>query len=138
VLGVALLCGLAIVGGMILLIVPGIIAACVLYVAMPASVIEKPGVFGALRRSSDLTRGYRGAMFGLLLIVGVINWLIGKVEQTAFDMSTLANIKTYMYVNCASSIVMGAFTSVLAAVAYYSLRVEKDGTTVDELAAVFS
>ncbi len=134
--GVALLQALAIMGGMILLIVPGIIAACALYVAMPASVIEKPGIVGALKRSAELTKGYRGAIFGLLLILGVGGFVIGMVEQSAF-IHGAQGFKSYLLVNCATDIVVGALSSVIAAVAYFQLRAEKDGTTAHDLAKVF-
>ena len=134
-LGVAILAGLAIVGGMILLIVPGIIAACMLYVSTPASVIEKPGVFGALRRSRDLTLGHKGGVFGILFMLWLINWGIGKVEQAAFASSHDYMMQTY--VNMGVTVLLGTLSSVVAAVAYYALRAEKEGTSANELAAVF-
>jgi hypothetical protein len=136
-LGVGILTALAIMGGMILLIIPGIIAMCALYVAMPASVIEKPGVVGALKRSAELTKGYRGAIFGLVLIMGIFNYALGRVEQVAFPLDSMAHIKTYLWINCGTSIVIGALTSVIAAVAYFQLRADKDGTTANDLAKVF-
>jgi hypothetical protein len=135
-LGVAILAGIIIGVGTMLLIVPGIIAMCVLYVAMPASVIEKPGVMGALGRSSDLTRGYRGAIFGLVLILVVFGMVIAFVERSAFPI-TAASFKTYMYLQLATQVILGAFGSVVAAVAYSSLRTEKEGTSIDDLAKVF-
>jgi uncharacterized membrane protein len=136
-LGVGVLTALAIVGGCVLLIVPGIIAACALYVAMPASVIEKPGVVGALKRSAELTKGYRGAIFGLLLVMGVGNYALGRVEQAVFPLDSMAHIKTYLFINCGTSIIVGALSSVIAAVAYFQLRADKDGTTAHDLAKVF-
>jgi hypothetical protein len=135
-LGVALLSGLIIGVGFMLLFVPCVIASCVLYVAMPASVIEKPGIMGALGRSAELTRGYRGAIFGLALILGIVGIVVTYVEKSAFPI-TLASYKTYLYVNFATTVVFGALGSVVAAVAYSSLRTEKEGTSIDDLAKVF-
>jgi hypothetical protein len=57
VLGVALLSGLFAGLASILLVVPGIIVFCMLYVAVPACVIEKLGVMASLDRSANLTKG---------------------------------------------------------------------------------
>jgi hypothetical protein len=136
VLGVAVLTGLAIIGGCILLIIPGIIAACMLYVATPASVIEAPGVFGALRRSRDLTSGHKGSIFGLLFLLRLISWGVTKIHEAAMP-PTIENFKSYMYINVGISIVLAALGACVAAVAYYALRAEKEGTSANELAAVF-
>jgi hypothetical protein len=42
-----------------------------------------------------------------------------------------------MYINVGISIVISALGAVVAAVAYSALRAEKEGTSVNELAAVF-
>ena len=75
---------LAIGVGLIVLIVPGVIIACVLWVSIPASVIEKPGIGGAFSRSATLTSGYRGQVFGLALLVWGGNMLVSKVLQNAY------------------------------------------------------
>jgi hypothetical protein len=135
-IGVALLQALAILGGMMLLIIPGIIAACTLYVAMPASVIEKPGIIGALKRSAELTRGYRGAIFGMFLIMIGGGIVIAMVEQSAF-VHGVEGFRTFLLANCITTIILGALSSVIAAVAYFQLRADKDGTTAHDLAKVF-
>jgi hypothetical protein len=146
VLGVAILSALAVAGGMIALIVPGIIIACMLYVATPASVLEKPGLIGALKRSRELTAGHKGGIFGLLLILGVLGFGANMLVQTVFlpnagDPShleeTYHRIPTYMYADLTRAVIVGSISAVMAAVAYYYLRSEKEGTTADELAKVF-
>jgi hypothetical protein len=68
-LGVSFLSVLAIGGATLLLIIPGIIVYCMLYVAVQASVMERPGLLGALRRSRELTAGNKMNIFGLLFRV---------------------------------------------------------------------
>jgi hypothetical protein len=136
VFGVAILVGIIVGIGSLLLIVPGIIAMCVLYVAMPASVIEKPGIMGALSRSSELTRGYRGSIFGIVLILFVLGYALSRIETSMFPI-TLETFRTYMYINIGTSIVLSALNAVGVAVCYSQLRTEKDGTSVDDLAKVF-
>ncbi len=59
VIGTSLVVMLAIMGGLILCVVPGIIAMIMLYVAIPVAVVENRGIGDNLRRSSELTEGYR-------------------------------------------------------------------------------
>lgn len=146
VLGVALLSALAVAGGLIALIVPGVIISCMLYVATPASVIEKPGVMGALKRSRELTAGRKGAIFGLLLILGVLAFGANKIVEAVFLPNagdpahldeTYHRIPTYMYADLTRAVLVGSISAVMAAVAYYYLRNSKEGTTAEELAKVF-
>jgi hypothetical protein len=136
VLGVAIVSALAIMGGFILLIIPGFIVLCMLYVATPASVIEAPGVFGALRRSRELTNGHKGSIFGLVFLLGLMSWGVNKIHDAA-STPTYETLKSYMYINTAIQIVFAALGACIAAVAYYALRAEKEGTSANELAAVF-
>ena len=55
----------------------------------------------------------------------------GYIEET------LRNISRFMYLNLAEEMLVGSITAVMASVAYYFLRAEKEGTSADELAAVF-
>jgi len=136
-LGVGLLAGLCMIGGLILILIPGIIVACMLYVATPASVIEKPGVFGALRRSRDLTLGHKGGVFGILFMLWLIGWGVSKIEAAAFTPTSVADVHLQMYISMGVQVILGTLSSVVAAVAYYALRAEKEGTSANELAAVF-
>jgi len=136
VMGVAIVSALAIMGGFILLIIPGFIVLCMLYVATPASVIEAPGVFGALRRSRELTNGHKGSIFGLVFLLGLMSWGVNKIHEAAMPV-TAENFKAFMYVNTGISIVFAALGACVSAVAYYALRAEKEGTSANELASVF-
>lgn len=55
--------------GLVLLIAPGIFAWLVLFVVVPAMMIERLGPVSALRRSVDLTHGHRVTIFGAALAV---------------------------------------------------------------------
>jgi hypothetical protein len=134
--GVAILAGLAMVGGFILLVIPGFIVLCMLYVSTPASVIEAPGVVGALRRSRELTAGHKGQIFGIVFLLGLMSWAADKILQAVMPV-TASNLHTFMYAAIGIKVVLGALGSVVAAVAYYALRADKEGTSANELAAVF-
>lgn len=49
-------------------VVPGLALACVLYLAVPAAAVEHHGAFAALKRSAQLTQGFRGTVFALTLL----------------------------------------------------------------------
>jgi hypothetical protein len=141
VLGVGILTFLAVAGGCICLIVPGIIIMCMLYVATPASVIERPGVMGALRRSRELTAGHKGQIFGILFLLGLLGFAARKIVAAMLPSgidAILAALPKFIYIELALQILLGTLGSVMAAVAYYYLRKEKEGTGAEELASVFA
>ena len=80
VFGVSLLHALIIVVGYVLLIVPGVIFSLMFAVSVPAAVVEGRGIIDSLKRSCELTKGYKGLVFitfflwGLLIIV--LNWVV--------------------------------------------------------------
>jgi len=65
-IGLAIVSALGIMLGFILLIVPGVILLLMWTVAVPALVVERHGVFGSLSRSSELTKGAKGTVFGMV------------------------------------------------------------------------
>ena len=130
VFGVALLAGLLTGLASILLLVPGIIVFCMLYVAVPACVIEKLGVMDSLRRSAQLTKGYRWQIFGLLALVGIISFI------AQFVLILLGGITGQLLTFCWLVIAI-SFGAVLVAVVYHDLRVAKEGMDTDHLADVF-
>jgi hypothetical protein len=118
----------------------------VYFVAIPSAVVERPGVFGALGRSGALTSGRRGAIFGLIALVFLAKFGLNKVlEGFLIDQEALMEdpdaiwdmLKTGIWAQMAVDLVFSMFMAVLASVTYYLLRAEKEGTSADELAAVF-
>jgi hypothetical protein len=142
-LGVTLLMILCIGLGFFALIVGAIVVYVILYVSVPASVIERPGITGALKRSAELTRGYRLQIFGLLLVVFIISFVIGKGIENAYikpnlePSEAMSAVRHYVFANSIFEIISGVFGAVLMAVTYAQLRFSKDGASVDELARVF-
>ena len=140
-----LVLGLGLLGLVVGLVLVGVIYA-VYYVAIPAAVLERPGVAGALSRSSALTRGRRGAVFGLLFLVFGVRIVITLVMRSVIidENAAVANpdliygmLKTYYWGALIVGIIFSILAGTLASVTYYLLRSEKEGTSADELAAVF-
>jgi hypothetical protein len=127
--------------GMMLLIVPGIIVALMLCVAIPVVMVEGPGVFASLSRSRALTKGSRWRLLGLLLVavIGttlattIISMVVGLVM--VFFGSVGATVSTV--VDLALQLFTTVFFAVVLAVTYHDLRVSKEGVSTEQIAAVF-
>lgn len=140
VLGVAILSGLAIGVGLLLFIIPGAMAACMLYVAVPVAVIERPGVIASLSRSYDLSLGYRWHIFGLVALFFGANQVISRVLDSSLLQSatSLSQIRTYLYLVVAADLFLASVGAAVTAVCYHDLRVTVDpAVDADELAQVF-
>lgn len=71
------LVGMAIFGGMILCLVPGILAAFWFSLATQVVVLEDASGFAAMKRSRQLMAGNIGTIFVLGLLIGIINAGVG-------------------------------------------------------------
>jgi hypothetical protein len=134
---VAFLQGLVIFGGMIACIVPGLIAAVALSVAVPAAIEERLSASGALRRSSELTKGHRWAVLGVLLLLGVIGFGLGQVAQLLAPAAAAGRPLANLLPSTAISPLTTSLQATAAAVMYYRLRSGVEGIDVAELTSVF-
>jgi hypothetical protein len=128
-----------------LLIVPGIMKACSYFVAVPAAVVEGTSASESLARSTKLTEGYRWHAFALFLVFGgvavALSLIVGAV---AFP--TPAAVQSFVRspslalafaANVVPNAIAGSLYAVFSGVAYYQLRVVKEGIDIEQLAAVF-
>jgi hypothetical protein len=144
VFGVMILCYLATVVGMIFLIIPGIYLACRLAVSVPVAIVEKDSAVASMERSMELTKGFAGQMFLLLLLVGFVSWAVAMVLQApvmfyAFT-SMMAKHQVPLWVSIysylaeyASQVVVGPIGTISASLMYYNLRVRKEGFDIQHL-----
>jgi len=138
VVGVAILNTVLVILGTMVLIIPGIMLWVALWVAVPVAVVERPGVIASLRRSAWLTKGHRWRIFGIVLVLGLLNGVANSVVLVPFATLTgdaaaaVANVVAYLI-----TVFFMAWGAVAAAVAYHDLRLEKEGVGVNEIAAVF-
>jgi hypothetical protein len=137
-LAVALICYLMITLGVVLLIVPGVLLGCALAVAIPAVVVERPGVFGAIRRSFALTRKNRLAIFAAFLVLVLV--ALGVTGFSSFLLPQLTSSFSPMLgtlVGLGINIVFGTLLWIAPGVVYHDLRAAKEGMEAAQLAAVF-
>jgi hypothetical protein len=144
VIGVALVVGLGVFLGLLLLIVPGVILICMWWCAVPVAVVEKGGVSVSLARSSELTRGHRWTVFGIILVMGIIQAIAGAVIAMVFVSSTTATELAAGRISLVGMIVLFAVSAFFAAwqacanaVGYHDLRATKENIDIEAIAAVF-
>jgi uncharacterized membrane protein len=133
-IGLAFVAGFLVVLGLILLIIPGLILYTMWFVGVPACVVERRGPWTSLRRSRELTKGYRWKLFGLALLLLVAN-LGGSVIQIV--LTALAGPIVGVTGQLIWSGIWAAFSAIVITVTYYDLRVVKEGVDIDQIAAVF-
>jgi len=133
-IGLSILWGLGIMIGMVLLIVPGLILLCIWAVVVPACIVERLGVTASMSRSAELTAGYRWQIFGLLVLLGVINWIGSLIIQLTLGLagSTLASIGSFIWLSGWT----GYWNCVLI-MTYHDLRVAKEGIDTEQIASIF-
>lgn len=134
ILGVSITVGVLTMLGTILLIVPGIMVFCAYYVAVPACVVERPGVFASLSRSGFLTKGQRWKIFGILVVVVVASAVVQYIAGAVLGQMGLY---AAVFGPLALTSIVSAFGAVLNGVVYYQLRVAKDGVDIEQIARVF-
>jgi len=132
--------------GFVLFVFPGVILACGLLLAFPALVLEPASTpTGALGRSWALTRGSRLRMLGLLVTLVVLLYIplvaLGGLAAVLLPASHLRGAGTgtgglvaVALAGVVQMLIYPLFYCVLT-VAYYDLRVRKEGFDLEVLAS---
>lgn len=143
-IGLTILLLVAVVFGLVLLIVPGVMMACAWCVAAPSLVAERTGVFGAFSRSADLTRGARWRIFALFVLVWVILLVFSATVAGLATALSLAGSASFtrspqaVIVNLVTNTLSSLIGSTGVAVLYAELRKIREGASPQWLAEVFS
>jgi hypothetical protein len=153
-LGMALLTIITMELGFILFIVPGVLLALRWCISGPALVLENRGVFGAMGRSAALTKGRRGSIFLLFVLLMIILMVFESVltpmlfrgigTSSAQDPAALqALIRNrmsgfYLFVAPIFGIAIGLFWPSFFTAIYHQLRQIREGGAPETLAEVFA
>ena len=136
VFGANFLSGLLTVLAMVLLIIPGIIVACGYSVAAQAAALESGSSGEALRRSWNLTKGFRWKALGLgavsialILVVflgagllaGILSGVLGGLDAVLAVLAGAVSLFIYPVISCVFTLF------------YYDLRVRKEGFDLEML-----
>jgi hypothetical protein len=131
--GAGLLAILAIYGGMILLIVPGIMWGLSFSLSTAVVMAEPLGAVASMKRSAALAKGSRWTLLGLFLVCllatflpNLLAWGLGTLVPALGGAITLV-----------AGVCLGPLLYAAPAVAYHDLRVAKEGARTEELARVF-
>jgi len=134
--------GLSIGIGFVLLVIPGIIIMCGLLVSTQAMVLEDLSAGAAMSRSWDLTKGFRGKLFGLVFLVAVLIMLPSVVVTffTAPSQADYADIEALRRKIIVATAIQQVITVILypllytaLTIAYYDLRIRKEGFDLELL-----
>jgi hypothetical protein len=121
--GAGLLAGIAVAIGFVLLIVPGLYLLTIWAVIAPVIVLERAGVFESFGRSRHLVKGNGWQVFGVIVILFllgfVIQLIIGAAIDDSFALLALADLIVRMLV--------APLAGLAAAVMYFGLKAAKEG-----------
>lgn len=126
---VALLVGLAVLGGLILLVIPGLIFAVMLSVAIPALIVEDRRGTDAMGRSWNLVRGHFWHVVGVIVVAGLIAGIVsGIIGALGGDAWFLRWVFTSI-----GTIVTAPFTALVAVLLYVDLRARSEALSAATL-----
>ena len=149
----ALLNTLAIVVGAFACIIPAFMIMTVIFVSVPAAMVEDTGPIESIQRSAELTRGHRLTIFAVYFLIFAVNLSVNCVYNQAAGLSTtidpgvdtLGQVLPSLPVRILGYVIevvvgVGAavFQAVIAAVFYARVRGIKDGVDANAIAEVFS
>jgi len=132
--GLVFLASFLVLLGMVLLLIPGLILYTMWFVGVQACVVERLGPWTSLRRSRELTRGYRWKLFAMALLI-----LVGSLGSSLIEsvLGAFAGPIVGLSGQLVWSGIWGAFSAIVFTVTYYDLRVIKEGVDVEQISAVF-
>lgn len=148
VIAASVLSALAVVIGLVLFVVPGLMIAASIYVAVPVATLERTGAMAALTRSQQLTLGRRWrviavaavdvtiALAGFGAVIAASEVHVTMVAEAGGNARTV--YVTWMFVQVAVGIVVAALRACIVAAAYHDLRADKDAASSDVVARVFA
>ncbi|MER8960223.1 hypothetical protein [Mesorhizobium sp. M0701] len=134
-IGISLIVNIGFTVGLVLLIVPGLLWLVLWVVAIPVLIQERLGVFASLGRSRDLSKGSRWRLLGLWFPLFVASVAINFASDRV--LSSLG-ITLGFFLDALRGAAEQVVLSIAAAVSYVELRQVKEGTSVEDLAEIFS
>ena len=133
VIGITIIATIGTVLGTILLFIPGLMLMTMWWVAVPAAVVERTGIIESLRRSVELTRGYRWKVFGVIIFIYIGQFALDRLTNVVLSAAPIFNLVVNFLIMAAIT----AYFAVVTAVCYHDLRVLKDGIGTHDIAKVF-
>ncbi len=128
--------------GYLMCLVPGFILTYGLFIAGPVLIVEKRDPVEAMKRSWELTDGYKMTLFFLALTIIALQLAVSVLLNLAFGTGALSNepepaIGLLQVLEGLMIVVFTALNAVAASVAYHDLRSLREGLDDDESIAAF-
>jgi hypothetical protein len=120
-IGAGLLAGIGIGIGFILLIVPGLFLLTIWAVLAPSIVVERKGVFDAFGRSRALVSGHGWQVFGVIVVLFLLQAVLGGIVQAIFRAIT-DTFAGYAISDLIVHVLIAPLSALAAAVLYFELR----------------
>lgn len=127
-----LLQALAILSGMILLIIPGLVVAIWVIFSSIIVVLEKKAGVEALKRSKELGKGFYWRTAGLMLLFILISAVFGGIVGGIIGVIRLDPIISQLTITLFSALVQ-PLVLVMLVLSYYDLRVRKESYSAETL-----
>lgn len=128
---IAILVGIIVFIGFLLLVIPGIVAWVFLSVAVPALVVENRRGTDALSRSFKLVSGSFWHALGTVLITAIITGVIGSIVGAIGG----SNVILSWIFTSIGQIITVPFTALVVVILYLDLRARQESLTADTLRA---
>lgn len=135
ILGSQFVVGIAVWLGVLACLAPGIYLWVSWALVVPAIVLEKQAAFDGMRRSWDLTEGFRWKVFGVAAVIAVLSFalLFGAIILATMLLIFLGDAESprsqiiTQTITTAASLVTTPLYSVVVVLLYYDLRIRKEG-----------
>jgi len=132
VLGVSVLVGLAVVGGLILFIIPGIWIGIRLCLSTQALVVEGRRPTEAMGRSWALVGGHWWHAFGTLVVAGLLTFVVNALITTPFSAT---NWFGQAVAAAVATVITLPYSTLVGVLLYLDLRARKEQLTLERLRA---
>ncbi len=130
-LGLGVVVGLATAVGYLFLLVPGILVWLVFLPAGPVAAMEGSGIADSMRRASVLSKGFKGRLFGVSLLIGLIVGAIGLVVESILgQLVSTTDPTTHLIITQGLSTLVSAvlqpWSLAVVALLYIDLRMRRE------------
>jgi len=138
ILWVSVLAGLAVVGGFILLIVPGVLFLVRFSFATTVVVVEDQRGRKAMGRSWRLVKGRFWKVLGTLLLAGILSSLVAGILQLPLTFASYPLGRSGWVLRAigasAAGVITRPFAAIVGVLLYFDTRIRKEGMDLDLMA----
>ena len=131
---ISILVGLAVAGGLILFVIPGLIFAVMFSVAIPALVVENLRGTDAMSRSWNLVKGHFWHAVGVIILAAIIAGVVSAII-TAVGSAINDNWFISWVFQAIAQIITAPFAAIVSVLLYLDLRARREALSADGLRA---